>query len=423
MSLLAFRGLVRADRMARVMVAATVLGTVACGGSESPRSAAEPLRSAARWLWSQQQADGSWRSDRYSIFRGGQALTPFLLFGLLQVPESVVELPRDGVNRALDFLRRHLDEQGALGYADPAILEYPVYATAYAMRCLHLAGTEEDRPLIRRMARWLRDMQCAEGRGFSSEHPAYGAWSFGERHLAQGESGHVDLSHTRRVLEALEAVGECSSDHRQRAFRFLALTQKQLPEQARQPFSLDQEDSIADGGFYYSPIVFDANKGGFESRGKDCWFASYSTPTCDGILALLAAGDPDDSPRIRDARQWLNSRPRWDLPDGIPAESPLPWDRALRFYHYAVRAETYAALDMDGPWRQEGLQALLPWQQPDGRFENTESSLQKEDEPLLATIHAVIALTRFQATSVLSDETGPQSPSRSGNAIASSRNL
>ena len=39
---------------------------------------------------------------------------------------------QDGVERALEFIRKHVDENGALGHADPDIVEYPVYSTAYA---------------------------------------------------------------------------------------------------------------------------------------------------------------------------------------------------------------------------------------------------------------------------------------------------
>ena len=54
-----------------------------------------------------------------------------------------------------------------------------------------------------------------------------------------------------------------------------------------------------DGGFYFSPIVLGANKGRIERSAGDepsrAFFRSYATATCDGVLALLAAGvDPKD---------------------------------------------------------------------------------------------------------------------------------
>ena len=91
---------------------------------------------------------------------------------------------------------------------------------------------------------------------------------------------------------------------------------------------------------------------------------------------------------------WLERHPRLDVPQGIPLDHPEPWHAALRFYHFAVRAEVYAALDWPGDWRSQLRALIAERQDPDGRFVNRESHLMKEDDPLLATALAVIALSR-----------------------------
>src|SRR5690606_23504650 len=70
---------------------------------------------AAEYLWSQQAEDGGWHSATHGIVRGGQAWTPFVLHALLQVPEDVAARPEGGVERALGFIRAHVDTSGALG--------------------------------------------------------------------------------------------------------------------------------------------------------------------------------------------------------------------------------------------------------------------------------------------------------------------
>src|SRR5580692_710998 len=94
------------------------------------------LRHAASWLWSHQEADGGWHSQTYGLLRSGQALTPFVLDALLQVPEAVYPQPGSQVDRALAFIRAQTRSDGALGMADRDIPDYPNYATALAVSAI-----------------------------------------------------------------------------------------------------------------------------------------------------------------------------------------------------------------------------------------------------------------------------------------------
>ena len=100
-----------------------------------PRSEAETmLADACAFLWTMQGEDGGWHSPTHGLLKGGQAWTPFVLLALLEAPDGVCAKPTPGVERALAFVRNHVNEAGALGLADPDVLEYPNYATAYALR-------------------------------------------------------------------------------------------------------------------------------------------------------------------------------------------------------------------------------------------------------------------------------------------------
>ena len=382
---------------------ALLIVSICAGGCTSDREMARAsppaehatLARAAQWLWAQQADDGGWHSPTYGLLKSGQAYTPFVLHALLNVPEGVAERPAGGVERALVFLRRHIHAEGALGLADPEVLEYPTYSTAYALLCFEQAGAASDQGLVARLQRWLLDQQYREANGFEREHPAYGGWGFGGP-ITTGVPGHMDLAHTRRVLQALRTT-RCS-DHEafQRAEHFLRLVQRHPSETRPQPSleAIPAETPAAnayDGGFYFSPIVLAANKGR-ELAADVPHFRSYATATCDGLLALLAAGVPAEDERVQKAIDWLRRHPQLERPEGIPLDHPEPWHDALHYYHLAVRAEAYAALDWPGDWREQIGAHLAAEQHPDGSFLNRRSHLMKEDDPLLCTALAVIAL-------------------------------
>src|SRR5713226_1001968 len=119
------------------------------------------LARAATYLWSQQAGDGGWHSHTYGLLRSGQALTPFVLEALLQVPEGAYPMPRGGVDRAIAFIRKNTRSDGALGVADEIVPGYPNYATALAVSALNrrLAGWETQ---LGSMAAYLRSQQFTE---------------------------------------------------------------------------------------------------------------------------------------------------------------------------------------------------------------------------------------------------------------------
>ncbi|MDZ4700255.1 MAG: hypothetical protein SH809_11155 [Rhodothermales bacterium] len=336
-------------------------------GQPSVQDRAEGLLAGAEaYLWAQQGEDGGWHSATHGIVRGGEAWTPFILHALGDGP---------GRELALEFLRSRLDSAGALGRSSPIVLEYPNYATALALRVL-----KDDPDIAGRMRAYLLGQQFGPGRGISEDHPAFGGWGFGEVGLPAGSVGHVDLSHTRRVLEALREAGGASDSVYTRAQVFL----DRLQNRGRPTY---------DGSFYYAPLAVFANKGGFtaDSAGAPV-YRGYATATCDGLLALLAAGVHREDPRVRDAHAWILAHPRLDAPEGIPENEPAGWDRAMVFYHLMVRAEVYAAMGGPEGWREEIMALLETRVCDDDSFVNPAGAPNKEDDPLLATTFMVRAL-------------------------------
>lgn len=327
----------------------------------SCRPTSGPLEKAARFLWSRQGKDGGFHSDVYGLLRSGQSLTPFALGALLDVPESRLPRPSNAIDRALEFIRKHTNADGELGRMDVTSDDYPNYATALAVSAFVKArpnGWERDiAPMVAR----LRAQQFAETNGWKTSDAAYGAWGMGGNILRPPEAGHVDVSMTRYVLEALRATGVPASD----------------PSIARALIYLERSQN-SDGGFYFSAVNADINKAGEE----DGHFRSYGTATADGVLALRAAGIPDTDNRVARATQWLRTHHK---PDGAPGFDPGSremWSSGLRFYYADVVSRAVP-----------GLPLILPRQEADGSFRNS-NFLVKEDDPIIATTFAIGALLR-----------------------------
>jgi hypothetical protein len=244
------------------------------------------------------------------------------------------------------------------------------------------------------MCGFIRAQQFRPENGHERTSLHFGGWGFGSA------GGVMDVAHTRRALQALREADALDDETAHRAQQFLRLIQRHPDEWRQQPHVPTQPETAPaasyDGGFYFSPVDVSMNKGGFEPAHEagGAWFRSYATPTCDGLLSLLAAGVPVDAERAKAALNWLTGNEGWKDPAGIATNAPTPWHAALHFYHVAVRAEAYAAAGQDGDWRQQIARHLEKLQRGDGSFVNDRSPLMKENDPILCTALAVVALAQ-----------------------------
>ena len=345
----------RVDRRVFLLTAAAA---AACSWKRERSS----LTRAAQYLWAQQAADGGFHSATYGLLRSGQSLTPFVLGALLRVPDDTAPAPAGAVDRAIAFIRRHTSPDGAVGLTG-GDADYPNYATALAV------GRPSARypPSTNRAApppgHRRRAQQFSEANGWTPEHMAYGGWGMGGAIRRPPGAGHVDLSMTRFVLEALRASGVAGSD----------------PAMTRARVFLERSQNH-DGGFFFSPVMPALNKAGQSAEG----FKSYGTTTADGVLALRASGVPDSDDRIARAITWLDRNHRSDRVPGFDeAESPrASWGSGLRFYYAAAIARV-----------RPQQRVRLPEQADDGSFRNANGRV-KEDDPLIATTFAIQMITR-----------------------------
>jgi Prenyltransferase and squalene oxidase repeat len=361
--------------MSRYAIALLLLAQACCVRTERP-----PLARAAEYLWSQQADEGGWHSHTYGLLRSGQSLTPFVLEALLEIPKEVYPVPQTKVDRALEFIRNHINPDGALGMADTGIPDYPNYSTALAVSALCRARRPGWEMQIQPMVAYLRAQQFTEQNGWHSADPVYGAWGMGGSRRTPPDTGHVDLSMTRYVLEALHDAGMPASDRIfEQARVFVERCQNFDPKQPAE----------ADGGFFFSTTEFDTNKAGHDGKR----FRSYGTTTADGILALLAARRPPDDQRISAAQRWLTAHHQDMEVPGFTGAAYQRWPQGLSFYYSSATAQVYRSLRVEA---MSGLvSGLRRTQRPDGSWMNREN-LVKEDDPLIATGFAVRALVALQ---------------------------
>ena len=360
------------------------------------------MRKVCAYLWTQQKPDGSWRSDMHGLLKGGQAYTSFLLWYLLQVPHDVYQKSNEKAGKGLAYLRRQVQKSGVVG-ADAFVLEYPNYATAYTLLVLARFGNSSDKDRVMAMQTYLIQQQWTTQRGITPKHPAYGGWGFGETRLAEGEVGHVDLSNTRRILEALQASQKISTLPENTKFEvykmassFLSICQKSPEETRLQPNLSDtikNKPTPYDGGFYYSPAVLGANKAKIADGNAQYapHIRSYATATADGLIALKATGLPTDAKAVQNALKWLEKYSSWGYPEGIPTTDKDQWHTVMVLYHINSRAEAYKSVGKL-EWKDIAWNALRKFQQSNGSFANVAGARNKEDDPLLGSALALGAL-------------------------------
>ncbi len=365
-----------------------VMVLISCKPGNDLQGGRMDVSGACAFLWSQQQFDGSWRSTEHRIMGEGHVLTSFILYHMNLLPDSLTQPYQSKFNKGLDYLRSELDAYGRLGFADPDIMEYPNYANAYALMLFHHVNNPQDQKRIKQLQQYLAAQQFIEHRGVTPENLAYGGWGFGER-LAYGAHGQVDLSHSRRALQALKVSGYPMEQLGTPVRRFLSLLQKQPNTRHLQPIDPDKAALMPfDGGFYYSPVVLGANKAHTDSLG---YFISYPTATADGLLALCILDA--QATEITDAWNYLNAETDlwdWHL-EGAPH-----WSQAMRYYHLMVRSEVLVQMGSDTYWDLQVVDWLGTQQLPNGSFINKQGMISKEDEPLLTTTMALFTWLNCQ---------------------------
>jgi hypothetical protein len=335
-------------------------------------SAAHPeVDAAVRWLLDQQRADGAFPSTTYGLLAGGESLTPAVLLALLDIAPRTSLKVHSAVSSGLTFLATRATSAGAVGFSGAAP-DYPVYATSMTVLAAARSGNPERLARFGPSVEWLLGQQLTGARGWT-DSPALGGWPMGGTPRVPPHPGHVDLSMTRRALQALSAVETSLSG------QIPALA----PAARADAEAFVGGSQTTGGGFLYSKVSPGLNKAGAT--------AGYGSATCDGLLALAALGLGDDDPRIERGLTFLRRIHRTDRNPGLSGGPFAAFGVAMKGYYRAASSLVFARWAWPDGAASAMAAAVLGDQRPGGFWRN-EDVLQKEDDPLIATSFALQAL-------------------------------
>ncbi|MFQ5730405.1 MAG: prenyltransferase/squalene oxidase repeat-containing protein [Planctomycetaceae bacterium] len=350
-------------------------------GAEVTTAEAKADRSLSRavaWLMSQQAKDGGWHSATYGSMRGGASITALVLYAMGRLPPQLVKPHRAKLEHGLAFLQRGISKKGFVTSPDGS-LDYPAYATAMTLTACKRLGLPLEKSARMKLVAFLVREQLTEAKDFKPGRPDYGGWDLLAGSGARGVTSGSNVSVSAYVLEALAADESAAANAvRKRAGSWVRGCQN-FP---------------GDGGFFFHPQRSHLGNKALWTDKKGKHPRSYGTATCDGLLCLRFAGTPKSDKRFVAGVGWLKSHP---AVKGVPGfeEAPktLGWTEGLRFYYYCRLAPLLPFLaDRDAAGRRKAIIAVLTKdQRNDGRWKN-ESARMREDDPLIATCFAVIAL-------------------------------
>jgi hypothetical protein len=388
--------------------------------SEHDKPAALPRGVA--FLVKHQSPDGAWRSDVYGTFKDGTSLTPLVVCALQEAGPAG---DREAVRKGSAFLAKLIKPDGSIDVEGG--IDYPVYTAALAVVALSHPDNKEHLKARDAWVKYLLDRQLTEALGWKPEDKEFGGWGYCRAVPRKPEPGKFappliesNLSGSVFALEALRAAGVEDTVVYEKAAVFVRRCQnwnpyqplRWLPESPVPP----PTSRFLDGGFHF---IYDdpvRNKAGVaeQPEGKPALFHSYGSATADGLRALRLCGRDEDKDRVWAAAEWLG---RFRA-DGHPGEYAPQHERnrdAVYYYYAASAAKALRGTDYaNAPW----IRQLPPFNRPvpsaadswarplsaeltkrqkdDGSWVNP-VELVRENDPIVATANAVIALANCNA--------------------------
>ncbi len=332
----------------------------------------------------QQAADGGWHSVTYGSMKPGASITAHVLYAMSHVPADLRKPYRKQLERGLAFLRIGIGRKGFVTPPD-GTLDYPTYATALTLSAVRKLGLRLPKKEHKQLVAYLVREQLTEKKGFKPGHPDYGGWDLLGGSGTVGVTSGSNISLAAYVLEALQPEKSAAVvKARKRAVAWLSGCQN-FPQ---------------DGGFFFHPQNEHlGNKALWaDNAGKSP--RSYGTATCDGIACLRIIGGKTkkQSKRLQTALTWLASHGDVKFVPGFEkAPKTLGWKEGLRFYYYGRLATVLPLLSQsEATARRKKLREILVKdQKSDGRWQN-DSARMREDDPLIATCFAIVALAELE---------------------------
>lgn len=353
------------------------------------------LTKAIKWLVSQQDESGAFKSKHYGAMKQGAAMTSLALYSLSMTPKQCHEKHQDVIKKAFEFLMPGTKTHGRVANPDGS-LDHPVYSTAMLLVAAKRLKQDVDPELVSRLLDFLVSSQCVAGRGFEPTNPNYGGWDVIGPDIMPGKTSGTNVSVARFVLEAFACHVPIKADPNSKIDDAVIARVNESRQLAASWLERLHTNS-SDGGFQFTAQPGSAlNKSRFENDKPK----SYASATCDGLIALHFCGTVDGD-IVAKASAWIAKRTSASRVGGFENQIDSGWPKALQFYHlqsFSVAADFI----LDGAEQPEILIDLqdafdeikaefLKAQREGGSFRNA-SALMRENDPLIATSFAIVAL-------------------------------
>ena len=336
--------------------------------------------------------------------RDGPSLTPHVASTLFFLDQGGAPA-RDSFQMAATYLAGLMGKEGRLTVKG---LSMPVYTSAEASWVEGMAGNLASRDA---WLAYLRAQQLGPSLGWTPADPEFGGWGYSVQTPRKPKSSserppllEPNLSATVFALGALASAHVPVEDP---AYQDALVFARRCQNFAEAP---DKDDpSFDDGGFFFGPGDPARNKAGASGRdrfGRER-FHSYGSMTADGLRVFLRCGLPQDHPRVRAARGWLESRYATTTnPGRFNPDREVLRDATYYYWCWSV-AHAFMRLglseiDQDGKkvrWAEALAEELVRRQNPDGSWTNSFTD-SKEDDPLVATPSAAAAIAIARRTIV-----------------------
>jgi hypothetical protein len=364
------------------------------------------LDNGGSYLLRRQSPDGAWRSDVYATFKDGTGLTPLAVAALQEWYDTAAPAaaPTDtagteaAIKKGCAFLATFVKDGTVAPPADG--FDYPVYTAALALRAFSHPTAKEFAGHRAAWVKYLTERQLTEPLGWRPDEKQYGGWGYCRvvpKKPAPNTFGPTliesNLSATLFALEGLRAAGATDPEVYRAAAVFVRRCQNWKPPERG---SADPPGPGADGGFHFIYDDPTRNKAGQVPDAPGV-FHSYGSTTADGFRALALCDDPADADRRAAARDWLLTRFAADRHPGAYVPAHEPTREGVYYYHAAGVARAFREHELKLPggrdWAAELSDELAKRQAPDGSWANP-VELVRENDPLVATSNAVVALAR-----------------------------
>ncbi|MCH8042427.1 MAG: terpene cyclase/mutase family protein [Planctomycetes bacterium] len=346
---------------------------------KQPQNPVGPLAAGVKFLLAAQDDDGAWRSKTYGQLKGGAATTALVLYALSHLNTPRGENVDAAAGRAVGFLQPGIEKYGYVCDPDgtPA---YPTYGGAMLLIAVDRIRLPLPRALREKLIDDLIRDQLTERQNWQPDSIHYGGWDVVRaEHATPPITSGTNISVSAMALEALHGC-----QHNEKP---AALTRARQWAQRCQNFPQD-------GGFFFSP---DANRTANKAGTSDAETPqprSYGTATCDGLRAIVYCGAAAEDPRFKAAVAWLVRHKRVDeVPGFKPSKASSRWSAGLVYYHCAMLSKVLVHLPPEER-NSRGKRIrdfLAKGQQEDGHWASDVARM-REDDPLIATAFAVIAL-------------------------------